>query len=464
MIIQSLHIRNFRCFKDSKFEFGERATVIFGKNGAGKSTMIHALHKALSFIMYSDKIYVSTKVDGKKKRELKEVKTITNNNPYLKVEGYSKLGDNNNHEDPLIEIGANAIIPGGPELNWKMSAFANNCRLRPSEFIDAFRDFYGYYKSSDRLPLIAYYSDSFPHREDNKKDTKKQSVASLRNFGYFDWNAEEGCSREWIGRLEKNFFNLRQAKDRILKFQQQEAKEEAVSVTRDNIVRWEREIDTIEKKLVSFSKGLLTDDSSLEIAGIDIHSETGSLCVLTPEGTEVTFENLPSGYKRLFNIVLDLAYRSYILSNGNTTDLSGIAIIDEIDLHLHPTLEGVILDRFMDVFKNVQFIVSTHSDNLLRNVATADRKTKILRMSRDFGELDYIEDIFGLDVSTILRDYMGVPMTENDLQRLINQCAYMYSKELTEQADRLKAHIREREIISETELDSRIAKALKTIS
>lgn len=110
MILQNITIRNFRCFKEFSLNFGEKATVIFGKNGTGKTTLIHAIHKALSFIMYSDKTYVTEKIKGKRKRRLVGVKTITNNNPYLKVEGFSKSGDYNNEEDSLIEIESHAEI------------------------------------------------------------------------------------------------------------------------------------------------------------------------------------------------------------------------------------------------------------------------------------------------------------------------------------------------------------------
>ncbi|HFF5441863.1 TPA: AAA family ATPase, partial [Acinetobacter baumannii] len=43
------------------------------------------------------------------------------------------------------------------------------------------------------------------------------------------------------------------------------------------------------------------------------------------------------------------------------SDLEGIVIIDEIDAHLHISLQKLILPFFSESFKNIQFIVSTHS-------------------------------------------------------------------------------------------------------
>ena len=56
MYLKKLHISNFRCFRDYTIEFAPGVTVLFGKNGSGKSTLIHAIHTALSFLMYSEEI------------------------------------------------------------------------------------------------------------------------------------------------------------------------------------------------------------------------------------------------------------------------------------------------------------------------------------------------------------------------------------------------------------------------
>ena len=54
----------------------------------------------------------------------------------------------------------------------------------------------------------------------------------------------------------------------------------------------------------------------------------------------------------LYSFVLDLAYRAYIL-NGNK-EPSGVVLIDEIDLHLHPSLEQEVVQCLRDIFPNVE--------------------------------------------------------------------------------------------------------------
>ena len=465
MIIKDIKVRNFRCFKNLSLDFGERATIVFGKNGTGKTTLIHSLHKTLSFIMYSDKIYVN-KSQGSPKRKLLEVRTITNNNPYLRVEGFSRSGDYNNHTDNLIEIEANATLAPEHNINWKMSAFATNNRLRPSEFIDAFREFYKWHKVTDELPVLAYYSDCFPHKEDTKKDKSKKKIGKLRNFGYFDWNGVEGCTKEWISRLENNIFSIRQSKDLIAKLNiaQNENNNEIIAIKTKEVEQLQHENDVIEDCIKRFSQNLLLEDkSSIEVVAIGIHSENHNLCIITKSGKEISFVNLPSGYKRLFSIVLDLAYRSYILSNRQGVSVQGIAIIDEIDLHLHPELEGVIMNRLIEVFPLIQFIVSTHSILVLTSLNTLNNCNRIITLPHIGEQPEYFKDIYGIDANSGLQEIMGVTLNGEELKRLIDQCAYMYSKNLTEQGDRLKEYIASKNLISLQELTKRIEQKINVI-
>ena len=202
MYLKKIHITNFRCFKEYDLEFAPKVTVLFGKNGSGKTTLIHAIHKAMSFMMYSDNVYQNIKVKGKTKKQIVDVKTITNNNPYLHPKSFSR-DDYNNHEDKWMDIAASANFSEQlHDVNWKISVLTNNCKLRTSEFIEAFHKFYTWHQDTGELPLLAYFSDSFPHKEDNKKGKSVQKIAKLRNFGYFDWDEEEGFTNEWIERLE----------------------------------------------------------------------------------------------------------------------------------------------------------------------------------------------------------------------------------------------------------------------
>ena len=180
--------------------------------------------------------------------------------------------------------------------------------------------------------------------------------------------------------------------------------------------KYDKEISEIKSCLIIFSKG----DTNYEVTDIfdSIYEEDG-LCLETKQGDNPPFHFLPAGYKRMYYIVLDIAYRSYIL-NG-TTDAKGVVVIDEIDLHLHPELEQVVLERFMNTFPNLQFIVSTHSPLVLTGVETKDEQNVILRMEPGTDRPETWHDIHGIDYNLMLEENMGVQKRKPMVQALFNK-------------------------------------------
>ena len=81
------------------------------------------------------------------------------------------------------------------------------------------------------------------------------------------------------------------------------------------------------------------------------------------ESHELRIEQLSDGYKIIIAMVADLAARMAEANPDmdNPLDSTGIVLIDEIDLHLHPRWQREILCKLTRVFKNIQFVVSTHS-------------------------------------------------------------------------------------------------------
>ncbi len=78
---------------------------------------------------------------------------------------------------------------------------------------------------------------------------------------------------------------------------------------------------------------------------------------------ELRIEQLSEGYKIVIAMVADLAARMAEANPAmpNPLEATGIVLIDEVDLHLHPRWQRTILKELTGVFRNVQFIVSTHS-------------------------------------------------------------------------------------------------------
>ena len=80
---------------------------------------------------------------------------------------------------------------------------------------------------------------------------------------------------------------------------------------------------------------------------------------------ELRLEEMSDGYKIVIAMVADIASRmieANPVSNGsNPLEASGIILIDEVDLHLHPKWQRKILNQLSKTFPNIQFIVTTHS-------------------------------------------------------------------------------------------------------
>lgn len=466
MYLKKINIKNFRCFKEYSIEFAPKVTVLFGMNGSGKTTIIHALHKALSFIMYSDNVYETVKVKGKNKRKIIDVRTITNNNPYLHPKSFAK-DDFNNHDDKFIEVETVADFGNDLyELEWKMSVIANNCKLRTSEFKYAFGEFYNWHKSTNELPLLAYFSDSFPHVEDTKKSKVVAKIRALRNFGYFDWDEEEGCTNEWIERLENNLKQQIQilSKGLVHNASGMSIRAELKREDKEEFEQLQRESKAIEDCFKVFTNDPIFESSkNIKVTALTLgktNINAGKLCIQSVNGVEYSFHKLPAGYKRLFNIVLDLAYRSYILDEDKKSNISGVAIVDEIDLHLHPELEQIVLQQLMETFPNVQFIVSTHSPlviaNFNQNAQNANdfRLVKLINDNEEYSNV-IIQSIYGLDYNTSLTNIMGTNHSEKYSDELIKAFQYWVKKD-KEKASKIAALIQKN-----YGADSNVVKELK---
>jgi len=85
---------------------------------------------------------------------------------------------------------------------------------------------------------------------------------------------------------------------------------------------------------------------------------------------KLSLEQLSGGYRIVLALAADLALRMS-LANPYLPDplqSEAIVLIDEIELHLHPEWQQRILDDFRRTFPNAQFIVSTHSPQVLSTV------------------------------------------------------------------------------------------------
>ncbi|MBI1307077.1 MAG: AAA family ATPase [Bacteroidetes bacterium] len=81
------------------------------------------------------------------------------------------------------------------------------------------------------------------------------------------------------------------------------------------------------------------------------------------EFRKVTFNKLASGLKSMIAMIGDILIRLYEQQPNifDPAEFTGIVLIDEIDIHLHPKLQKILVEQLTKTFPNIQFIVTTHS-------------------------------------------------------------------------------------------------------
>ena len=123
----------------------------------------------------------------------------------------------------------------------------------------------------------------------------------------------------------------------------------------NDIQKW---FDTFEKNL-----NVLFEDESLSLE-LNLEDESPHFQIIQKEKPPFTFQTLSAGYRAIFDIYADLLmHTEYFKIMPN--ELTGVVFIDEIDSHLHVSLQRLILPFFTQSFPKIQFIVTTHSPFVL---------------------------------------------------------------------------------------------------
>jgi predicted ATP-binding protein involved in virulence len=123
-------------------------------------------------------------------------------------------------------------------------------------------------------------------------------------------------------------------------------------------------------------------------------------------GEVATWRELSDGFHVYLALVTDLARRAVMLNEQDGGDapsvVEGVVLIDEIDLHLHPRWQRVVLDGLRRVFPRLQFVVTTHSPQVLSSAL--NRQVRLIRSGKLWPGTIHVE---GRDSNSIMREYFG---------------------------------------------------------
>ena len=351
MKIERLHLKNFRCFDELSIDFGNRLTVIIAENGAGKTAILDAI--AIGFGRYL------TKLPGVAGRSTKEtdlrVSAGERREPFMMLAWEARTRE----EAPLAWASSRkrdgAVSAGA--IKQMLSENQESLLSRGLKELDEFTLSLVQAEAEQRayfLPVIAYYGTNRAIREEvqRRRGFKKNFSRFDALAGSLEPDSRFRAAFEWFNAMEDAERRERETR-RDFNYQHPE-----LQAVRAAIVRL---------LPVGFSK------PRTEIRPLRFVIDR-----LVPDGTHtLRISQLSDGYRVVLGLAMDFARRlaqanSRMAADGmqimNPLDLPAIALIDEVDLHLHPSWQQHVLTDLMQTFPSTQFIVTTHSPQVLSTV------------------------------------------------------------------------------------------------
>ena len=353
MLYQKLVIDNFLCFDHFEMQFAPGVSVIIGRNGAGKTSLIRAMVYSLYFMFTNDRSMGDD--------------FLSAGNPDLKMRSinFDEFHRNNSTDDAAADANFHGEIEFlGELIAWDMyRRSTSGSALNPARYKPAYQQLMQLYRDNDELPLIAYFSDSFPHKLTNISQFAKQQMSAngktLRNFGYYQWDNETACVEIWKRRLLNSMAKVKQLEG-------------------DTDVFTQNEVDFVSRKLKQFSQVINKNmcDASFEVDRLFYmfdEEQKPELWLRLKSGQEIKFDGLPAGY----------------------------------------SLETEVVERFTRTFPKLQFIMTSHSPLVVSNLSSNDQRNKVFRLVAGEKKPHELPDLFGIDYDDVLLDWMeGYPRNE----------------------------------------------------
>ncbi len=378
--MKQIRLENFRCYTNQTLRFKRGINLLIGDNASGKTSLLKACKYVLSafFAGFSDEntrwispdvddfsVYIKDGIIAPESpimihfscdKTHYETLPFEHSNPGLIQDEYTLQKNSKKNSRALV---------GG------IIQFRDYARLLQDIYVDREEAIPRIFA----LPLMACYSTEDIHAT-RKIDAKKFiQYAQKESFGYYECLDGDGFFSYWLKRLlvlqegQKNLLEIEVVRNAIIK---------ALGTGGCNII-YDMQVRPIQRKVY----------------------------YLFADGRETEADLLSDGYKRLVNIVTDIAFRCVLLNKGifgieSAEKTKGTVLIDEVDLHLHPTLQASVLKGLRHAFPNLQFIVTTHAPMVMTGVESNEDNV-VYKLSYSESRGYKVEEIitYGMDVSTI---------------------------------------------------------------
>lgn len=206
----------------------------------------------------------------------------------------------------------------------------------------------------------------------------------------------------------------------------------------------DRKLEAV-RQAISF---LLPDFSNLRVRRSPLRM------TVKKQDEELIVNQLSDGEKCLLAMVGDLARRLAIANPGlaNPLEGSGVVMIDEIELHLHPKWQREIIPALKRTFPNCQFIITTHSPQIISQV----KPDSIYILEKTNNGIIAIrpESSYGRDSNRILEDLMDTSERPQEIKARLQELFRLIDDGKLTEAREMKKYLADEIGYSEPEFAS----------
>lgn len=356
MNFKKLKITEWQQFQDIEIDFHDRLTVLTGANGSGKTTLLKLLAKHQGWqdqsfaVPKQDKItQVISFFSRAWKTENKSSETIIGNIEY----------SNNTN--------SNLNVPNSNNAQYQVS-ISNRPQLE-CFYIPSHRSVFKYQKI-DNIPV---------GKKTKKMAFDEVSGATKQRFNSSGYEAD------------RNSFFM---KETLINWAIQGYGNPAIIKDQELINNYEG-FKSVLKAILPKTLGF----EDFEIRNMEV------VFICNNKNDEFLLETASGG----ISAIIDIAWQIYMYSTKERTEFT--VIIDEVENHLHPTMQRQILPDLLDAFPNANFIVSTHSPLIVNSVRESN--IFVLQYNKDGKIISERLDLlnYAKTATEILDEVLGVSFT-----------------------------------------------------
>jgi predicted ATP-binding protein involved in virulence len=389
--INRLTIKNFRGITNMDLQLEGNSTILFGINGAGKSSILHAILTLFSKILYSV-------AQGRFKNKIDLIETdITHGKSSTELKIHFNIQNKEFVYSRGMERKTKRRFHSQSDLNIISEYFRHE--LIDNEIASA--------------PIFAHYGVNRSVLEVPLRIRKKHEFEKIMAF-------ERAIL---IGTDFRTFFEW---------YRNQEDLENQIKAN-ENRAYEDSQLKSIRRAIYSF----MPEFSNLRVQRNPLRM------VITKFNLNLEIGQLSDGEKCTLAMVGDLA-RRLALANPkleNPLEGYGVVLIDEIELHLHPEWQREIVTTLQKTFPKLQFIITTHSPQVLGEV----KNMEIFRLEKaeEGFVCNKIKSTYGRDSNYILAALMNTPEKNEEVKKSMERIFDYINDKNFEQAEKYIEEIRE---------------------